>query len=106
MQQEDEEAGDVVVGVGVQSQIDETVHAVRGAAEWQNLLRNSRSPISISLQRRDTHETLQAIRLLDFWTSSHEVALWMNGRSKRSEDENRRRRIFRWISGTPRGGFQ
>jgi hypothetical protein len=34
MQQEDEEAGDVVVGVGVQSQIHETVHAER-AAEWQ-----------------------------------------------------------------------
>ena len=34
MQQEDEEAGDVVVGVGVESQIDETVHA-DAQAEWR-----------------------------------------------------------------------
>jgi hypothetical protein len=61
MQQEDEEAGDVVVGVGVQSQIHETVHAA--ARPNGRILGISRSPISISLQRPDTHETLQAVRL-------------------------------------------
>jgi hypothetical protein len=41
MQQEDEEAGDVVVGVGVQSQIHETVHAVS----------RSRMPESLGISR-------------------------------------------------------
>jgi hypothetical protein len=42
------------------------------AAEWRNPWEFHGSPISISLQRRDTHETLQAIR---FVFCSHETAL-------------------------------